>query len=188
MKKFQKLEGKCLLGVSIVVDKRNAPHILELINKVKDTGANSVNISPCIISRDALENNGYHGALMEKVKEQVAEAKSKLADESFQIYDAYHELEDKFQKDYTWCPYIQILPVIGADLNVYSCKDKAYNWKEGKVGSIKEIPFKVFWYNNKDKFFNINPSRVCNHHCIANEKNKMIHEYLECKNDHLGFV
>jgi len=39
----------------------------------------------------------------------------KLADNNFEIFDAYYELDAKFKKEYTWCPYSQILPVIGAD-------------------------------------------------------------------------
>jgi radical SAM protein with 4Fe4S-binding SPASM domain len=77
------------------------------------------------------------------------------------------------KKEYTWFPYSQILPVIGADLNIYPCQDKAYNLEEGLVGSIKEQRFKDFWFSDKNQFFKINPSLHCNHHCVANLKNKI---------------
>jgi hypothetical protein len=54
------------------------------------------------------------------------------------------------------------------------------------VGSIKEKSLKEFWFNDKNKFFKINPSRDCNNHCVANDKNKMILDYLDV--EHLGFV
>ena len=93
-----------------------------------------------------------------------------------------------FAKAYTWCPYMQIKPVIGADLNVYACQDKAYNLAEGLVFSIRERRFREAWFANKVQFFQINPSQVCNHHCVVNDGNKMIHEYLAADPEHLAFV
>ena len=81
---------------------------------------------------------------------------------------------------------MQILPVIGADLNIYPCQDKAYNLENGLLGSIKDISFKEFWFNDKNKFFKINPSCHCNNHCVADSKNKIILDYLDV--EHLGFV
>jgi hypothetical protein len=83
---------------------------------------------------------------------------------------------------------LQILPVIGADLNIYSCQDKAYNMTEGLIGSIKEKSFKDFWFSDKNNFFKINPSVHCNNHCVANDKNKLILEYLDSDEEHLSFV
>ena len=97
-------------------------------------------------------------------------------------------MDDKFKKTYSWCPFLQILPVIGADLNIYPCQDKAYNLDEGLIGSIKEQSFKDFWFSDKKKFLKINPSVHCNHHCVANAKNKLILDYLNVDNEHLGFV
>jgi hypothetical protein len=104
------------------------------------------------------------------------------------VFDSYHELDDKFKKEYNWCPYLQILHVIGADLNIYSCQDKAYNLDDGFIGSIKEQKFKNFWFSDKENFFRINPSKVCNHHCVANAKNRLVLGYLNADREHLGFV
>ena len=188
MKNFKKLKGRCLLGVSIIVDKTNALHIYEFIKQIKDVGVDSTKVSPCIISNDGKENNLYHQPIFEQVREQIRRAQSDFVDDAFQIHDTYHELEGKFKKDYTWCPYLQILPVIGADLNIYPCQDKAYNLEEGLIGSIKDMRFKDFWFSDKNNFFKVNPAKVCNHHCVANEKNKMIFEYLNADKEHLGFV
>jgi len=188
MEHFKQLKGGCNLGVSFIVDKDNATHIYEFIKKLEAIGVNSVKISPCIISNSGKENNVYHQAIFAKVKEEVARATSDFANEDFEIFDSFHLLEEKFVKDYNWCPYQQILPVIGADLNIYPCQDKAYNLEEGLIGAIKIQRFKDFWFSGKSNFFKINPSRICSHHCVANEKNKIILEYLNSDPGHLEFV
>jgi MoaA/NifB/PqqE/SkfB family radical SAM enzyme len=188
MERFAALEGNCYLGVSLIVDRSNAPHIYAMTGRLKDIGVNSVKISPCVVSNDGAENNMYHRPVFEQVKAEIKKAFEDFADDSFEIFDAYHELGEKFHKHYTWCPYLQILPVIGADLNIYPCQDKAYNLEEGVVGSIKARRFKEFWMSDKEKFFRINPSVLCGHHCVANQKNIMLHEYLNADREHLGFV
>ncbi len=188
MGNFRKLGSKCYLGVSLIIDKNNASHIYGFINRVRNTGVDSVKISPCIVSNDGVKNNKYHQKIFNKVKLQVEKAIKDLASQKFEIFDSYHELNEKFKKDYTWCPYLQILPIIGADLNVYSCQDKAYNLDEGLIGSIKNQRFKDFWFTGKNKFFKINPFLHCNHHCVANTKNKLIFDYLNIEEKHLAFV
>jgi len=185
---FQKLGGKCLLGVSLIIDEKNYTHIYEMTKTMKDLGANTVKISPCVVSNDGKQNNEYHKAFYQSAKEMAMKAASDLEDENFEVFDAYHALDEKFSKNYTWCPYLQILPVIGADQNVYSCQDKAYNLDCGIIGSIKNIRFRDFWMNEKEKFFKIDPSKDCNHHCVSNAKNRIVLDYLEPLNDHVYFV
>ncbi len=188
MARFKKLGGGCYLGVSFVIDRKNAPHAYEFVSRLKDIGVDSVKVSPCIMSNDGKENNDYHRQIFDSVKDQVVRALAELADNDFEIFDAYHELDERFLKDYTWCPYLQILPVIGADMNIYPCQDKAYNLEEGLIGSIRDQRFKSFWFSDKRKFFKINPSAVCKHHCVANAKNRLVLEYLDADREHLGFV
>jgi len=188
IKDFKKYKGKCYLGVSLICDKNNSSHIYELVKKLKDSGVNSVKIAPCIVHDNRKENSKYHKPIFNKVKEQIAIARKELGDNGFEIFDSYHNQLESFRKEYEWCPYLQILPIIGADLNVYPCQDKAYNLKDGLIGSIKNKRFKDFWFEDKRKFFKIDPSKVCNHHCVTNEKNKIIMEYLNVDKEHLGFV
>ena len=188
MERFKQFDGACYLGVSLIVDRKNAPHVHEFVHRIKEVGVDSVKISPCIVSNDGAENNAYHEPVFEKVREEVGRAVEDLMDDGFEIFDAYHELDEKFDKRYTWCPYLQILPVIGADLNIYPCQDKAYNLDEGLIGSIKEQRLKEFWFSDKANFFKIDPSLHCNHHCVANAKNGMVLEYLQADQKHLGFV
>lgn len=188
IKNFKKYNGRCYLGVCIIVDKSNASHVYELIYKLKNNGVNSVKVAPCIVSNSGPENNEYHKPIFGQIKEQISKASEEFKDEGFEIFDSYHQQLETFRKEYLWCPYLQILPVIGADLNIYPCQDKAYNLDKGLIGSIKNRRFKDFWFSDKNKFFNIDPSKVCNHHCVANSKNNLILDYLNADKEHLDFV
>ena len=188
IRNFKAFGGKCYLGASIIVDKKNAEHIYELINQLKSAGVDSVKVAPCILSNNGRENNEYHSSIFNTVQEQISRAKRDLEKNRFEIYNSYHTQLESFKKDYNWCPYLQILPVIGADLNIYPCQDKAYNIEEGLIGSIKNKRFKEFWFSDKNIFFKINPAIVCNHHCVADMKNKTIFDYLDVDQGHIEFV
>lgn len=188
MEDFKKIGGKCYLGVSLVVDKSNSTHVYELVKNLKNIGVNSVKVSPCIVSNNGMDNDEYHAAFFQSAKNQIRKAIEDLSEDKFEIFDAYHKLDEEFNKKYAWCPYLQILPVIGADLNIYPCQDKAYNLDDGLIGSIKDIRFKDFWFSNKSNFFRINPSIHCNHRCVADKKNRLILDYLGADKEHLVFV
>lgn len=188
MENFKKIGGKCYLGVYIIADRKNASHIYELILKMRELGVDSVKIAPCVISNNSKENDEYHKPIFNTVKEQILKAKKEIKAPNFEICDSYHTQLETFKKEYNWCPYLQIVPVIGADLNIYSCHDKAYNFDEGLLGSIKHQRFKEFWFENKDNFFGINPSVHCQHHCMVDKKNLIILEYLDADKGHLEFV
>ncbi len=187
MKEFTSIEGRsCNLGVSFIIDSTNYKEIYNFSKLIKEIGVDSIKLSGCVVANEGKKNNEYHASFFNEAKALSQKVKDELEDENFEVFDSYHLLEDKFDKDYDWCPYSQILPVIGADLNIYPCQDKAYNLDNGLVGSIKNISFKEFWFNDKNKFFKIKPSRDCQNHCVANSKNRMILDYLNV--EHLGFV
>ncbi|MDD2365636.1 MAG: radical SAM protein [Desulfuromonadaceae bacterium] len=188
MEAFRKYGGNCYLGVCIVVDKGNCSHIYDLIKRLHEAGVDSVKLSPCIVSNSGAENNMYHEQIFTVVKEQTARAVNELEGNKFEIFDSYHTQLATFSKSHHWCPYLQISPVIGADLNVYSCHDKAYNLGEGVLGSLKDMRFKEFWFSDKSRFFSIDPASVCNHHCVVDSSNLQILEYLDADPDHLDFV
>lgn len=187
MAAFKRQNGPCHLGLSMIVDHFNAGRIFELARRVKDIGVDSMKISPCITASVGAQNTAFHASVYELARAGIDRVKTELADERFEIFDAYHLLDERFEKNYSWCPNIQILPVVGADLNVYCCQDKAYN-NEGILGSIKDIRFKDFWRSDKSKFFRINPSRQCAHHCVASAKNKLVLEFLGSGGEHAMFV
>jgi MoaA/NifB/PqqE/SkfB family radical SAM enzyme len=188
LENFSKLRPKCYLGVCIIADQKNAAKLYGLISTLKDSGVRSVKIAPCIVSNDGKENNMYHEPIFSLVKKQVNTAIENLSDRTFEIFDSYHTQLNTFQKNYKWCPYLQILPVIGADSNVYSCHDKAYNLDNGMLGSLKGQRFKDLWFSNKRIFFSIDPSMHCNHHCVVDNHNRMLLEYLNVNPEHGMFV
>lgn len=187
MERFKKIGGTCYLGVSIIVDQKNYAHIYELIARLKGIGVDSVKLSPCIVSNSGQANNEYHAAIFAPVKAAIAKAKKDFEEAGFELFDSYHDQLETFEKKYRWCPYLQLVPVIGADLNLYTCHDKAYS-SAGLIASLKETRLKEVWFGDKTKFFRVNPSRDCNHHCVSNEKNQLILEYLQADRSHLGFV
>jgi len=187
MRRFKAHGGPCYLGVSLIVDARNQGHVFEHVSRLKDLGVDSVKISPCIVDNDGEANNAYHRPFFALVAEQAERAEAELNDDGFTVYNAYHELDTKFVKHYHWCPYSQILPVIAADQGVYPCQDKAYN-NDALLGSLKGRRFRDFWRENREAFFRLDPSRDCNHHCVANAKNLLVHEYLGADPVHLPFV
>lgn len=188
MEAFCKLGGACHLGVGLVVDNQNCGQIYGLIRRLHETGVNSVKVSPCIVSNRGDENNAYHLPNFSMVKEQIAKAVFDFNKPGFEIFDSFHLQLDTFSKEYHWCPYLQITPVIGADQNVYSCHDKAYNLKDGLLGSIRDVSFSKFWSSDRNRFYSIDPSTVCNHHCVVDSGNRQILEYLDADSNHLVFV
>jgi len=188
IKDFAKKKGNCLFGVSMIVDQENAEHIYSLLQEFKNNGVQTVKVSPCIISNSSKENIKYQTPIYDIVRNQIDKSINDLQDKDFEIFDSYHWLDEKFDKKYSWCPYLQILPVVAADMNVYSCHDKAYNLDNGLLGSIKDKRFKKFWNENKERFFKINPEKDCNHHCVVNKLNENIHDYLNVDLEHLDFV
>ncbi len=188
IRRFAAQGGPCRLGVSYVVDRGNAHKVRDMAARLKDLGVDSFKVSPCVVADDAAANNAYHEPLFALVRPAVDAILETLADDGFEVFDAYHAFSGRFAKSYSWCPSIQLLAVIGADQRVYACQDKAYNRRCGLLGSIRQRRFKEFWLDGKDKFFAIDPSRDCPHHCVAQAKNELVLGYLGADPQHLPFV
>jgi len=186
MEAFRRLGGACFLSVIINVDEHNALHVYETIAKLADIGVQSIKVAPIIYSNDCQVNHAHHERLFAPVNEQVARATSEFG--GVEVSNSYQAQLTSFAKSYTWCPYIQIRPVIAADLNVYSCHDKAYSLEKGLLFSLKDQRFKEAWFSHAETFFSINPSVDCNHHCMVSDNNKMLLEYLHADPDHMAFV
>ena len=95
---FKKLPGACRLGISYIIEKKNADKVFDFSVKIKEFGADSIKLSPCITSNSGQENNEYHKPIFEQVKAQTVKVKSELEDADFEVFDAYHELDEKFEK------------------------------------------------------------------------------------------
>jgi len=188
MRNFKLSKTKCVLGCSFIVGKDNYEHIFSICKKLKEVGVDHVKISGAVVGNSPEENNLYHSKINDVVGEQIQRSEE-ISDSNFKIINHYHDLEDRFEKEYATCPYILYRPVIGADSCIYTCQDKAYT-DSGKLGSIESASFKNFWYSeeNLDKVYGLNPSESCNHHCISHSKNVIINEYLSIDTEHLPFT
>jgi MoaA/NifB/PqqE/SkfB family radical SAM enzyme len=181
---FQAVGGKCALSVVINVDAVNAPHIYELLRRLAGMGVKSVKVAPIIKSNNGGENYVYHKPHVKKVNHQVRLAKIDFP--QMEIGNNYSADLESFVKAYTWCPALQIRPVIAADLKVYSCQDRALT-TGGELFSIKSQDFAEGWLRG-DWRTKIDPSRDCTCHCAMNPTNLLIHEYLSIEAGHQAFV
>lgn len=185
---FTSRGSQCVLGVSFIVGKDNHQHIHDVAAMLKAAGVNHMKVSGAVVDNSAGGNNAYHAEIKEEVARQIDRAKT-LEDGTFTVLNHYHDLEDRFEKTYTTCPFLQFLTVIGADCTVYTCQDKAFT-ESGTLGSIKDRRFKEFWFSdeNRERLFTFDPSRNCAHHCVAHGKNLAINEVLSLDSDHSLFV
>lgn len=87
------------------------------------------------------------------------------------------------EKTYDWCPISLISPVIGADLKIWSCCDKAYNDDVGIMGDLNYNTL-IDWYNESHSL--LNPCLDCKHKCLGHDKNVRIFRYLEAEDK--GFI
>ncbi len=185
---FTSRDGNCVLGVSFIVGRENHQHLAEVCALLKDCGVDHVKVSGVVVSNDAAGNNEYHSEIREEVSHQINTAQS-LSDSSFTILNHYHDLDERFEKKYHSCHFLQYLTVVGADQYVYSCQDKAYT-ESGRMGSIAERTFKDFWFSEENIQFlkTFDPSVRCGHHCVSHPKNLAINEYISLDKEHSYFV
>lgn len=178
----------CVLGVSYIIGRDNHHRIAQVCRLFRDIGVGHIKLSAAVIGNDIAENNSYHREFAAAAKAQIEEAVL-LTNERFAVLDHYHELGERFEKPYRTCPFSRFLTVIGADLNVYTCQDKAYT-KNGRLGSIRDSRFRDFWFaeETQSKIAVFDPSRLCGHHCVAHAKNLAILQYLSLDPAHAAFV
>ena len=188
IKNFTTRNTNCVLGVSFIVSHENHQHIAEVCALLKECRVDHVKISGAVVSNDAVGNNNYHKSIKVEVANQIAQA-NLLVDNRFNILNHYHDMEERFEKEYHTCPFLQFLTVIGADQYVYTCQDKAYT-ESGRMGSISGRTFKDFWFSreNQQVLKTFDPSTQCGHHCISHAKNLAIHEFLSLDHNHAYFV
>jgi len=188
MRDFAALGSKCVLGTSLIVGHANHDRIYDICSMLKDIGIDHVKVAAAVVANDGAENNAYHRKIIDTVSAQIERARG-LDDAKFHVVNHYHETDERFEKDYHTCPFLQFLTVIGADQCVYTCQDKAYT-EGGRLGSIKERSFKDFWFSddNLARVYGLDPAVDCRHHCVAHRKNLAIAEYLRLDDDHRHFV
>ncbi|MGP8281867.1 MAG: radical SAM protein [Desulfomonilaceae bacterium] len=188
MKSFSDKRTRCVLGVSFIVNKQNFDHVPDACAQFRDAGASHVKLSAIVVGNTLEENNLYFRSFAKDAAPYIADA-LRLTCNNFEVLDHFHEIVDRFEKPYQSCPFLQFLTIIGADLNVYTCQDKAYT-PEGLLGSIKDKSFRNFWFSDENykQVRSIDPSVLCHHHCVSHRKNLSLIEYLDLDDEHKVFV
>ncbi|MCE9613783.1 MAG: radical SAM protein [Lentisphaerae bacterium] len=182
----------CLFGVNFIVTRENSHQVLDFLRFARDIGIDHVKVSEVVMATSAEENLRYLTSFYASVKDQLRQAAATLASDRFRIIDKLltpnAEMES-FERGYTRCPMARVLTVIAADLNVYTCQDKAYT-ASGLLGSIRDCRFADLWQSEplKRRLQSLDPSRECRHHCVAHGKNLALLDYFEADPEHVDFV
>jgi len=179
IKDFTSKKHTCDIGVNFIITKENYKHLENSIKLLIDLGIENVRYSPVWFPNFV----SYHSSIQTEVLSKL-EYIRKTYSNKMTIYDSYKIKEDVSNRTYNRCYSQQIVPVIGADCNIYTCHNKAYS-EEGKIGSIKNCKFRDIWFSEKTKFhFNtFNPTLLCKHQCANDKKNIFINELINCYGD-----
>jgi len=181
LRNFAKIKKSCDLGVNYIVTRYNYKNLVPFARKLKDAGVENIRFSPVYVQGF----KEYHQPIAEEVEMQLRECQS-FCDENFTINSTYdlNSPTKGNERPFKKCFYAQTVPVIGADLGVYACKDHAYS-RAGKIGSLHDKSFKEMWFSAETKkwFDNFNPSVSCvNMECAAHMK---ILLYEQLVNSHM---
>ena len=179
VKNFVLKNKNCEIGVNFVITKDNYSHLEDSIKFIIDLGIHNVRYAPVWITNFY----EYHSLIQKEVLEGLSKIRTLYGDK-IDIYDSYNISGITNKRTYSKCYFQQVVPVIGADLNVYSCHNKAYS-KDGVIGSIKDRSFSDLWFSNKvrEHFNTFNPVEHCNHQCANDKKNIFLHELIDCYGD-----
>lgn len=172
----------CDLGVNFIVHDRNYRDLVEVAQALRDVGVNNVRFSPVWTP----EFDSYHARLRYVVGEQLKEIQG-LTNDRFSVNSTYdvHFSGHKPERSYGLCYYLQVVPVIGADLRVYACHNKAYD-ETGVIGSLVDQRFTELWFSREayQVWRSLDPRVSCRHQCANDAKNLLLHGLWNGPRDH----
>jgi sulfatase maturation enzyme AslB (radical SAM superfamily) len=183
LSKFAAIKNKdCDLAVNYIVHNKNFENLFEFSKLLKAAGVNNVRYSPMYIPNFY----EYHNPIAGYVANELLKIQA-LTDETFTVNTTYKiapGTSHSHNRSYTRCYTMQTVPVIGADLKVYTCHNKAYD-TNGVIGSIKDKSFKELWFSNEtlDYMLQFNPKKKCLHECSADRKNIIVNDFLDANQD-----
>jgi len=183
IKNFAAIKDKsCNLGVNYIVHRNNYKNLWGFSQLLKEVGVENVRYSPMYVP----DFYDYHKEIADEVNEQLAKIQT-ITSENFSVNSTYNITPGSSHssvRSYKRCYIMQTVPVIGADLNVYACHNKAYD-KTGCIGSIKEKRFPTLWFSNETKeyFEKFNAKTTCMHECSNDTKNILINDYVNASTD-----
>jgi MoaA/NifB/PqqE/SkfB family radical SAM enzyme len=183
MRTFAKYKKRsCDLGVNFIVTRENHTSLIEAASLLKSIGVENVRFSPVYL--EAFRE--YHAPIAKAVNYQLAEIGASIVDEGFTV-NSFYELDSPSKiphRPFHRCLYMQTVPVVGADLNVYACHNTAYS-KHGLIGSIRDRTFSELWFSEEAKkaFGDLDPSKVCNHECANHAKVELFNQLADASSD-----
>lgn len=183
IKEFSVIKSEdCDLGVNYIVHKNNLKGLYDFTLKLKEAGVENVRFSPMYVDNFY----EYHSEIADQVNDELKEI-SRLIDGKFTVNTTYNispGSSHSKMRSYEKCHIMQTVPVIGADLGVYTCHNKAYD-QTGLIGSIKDQSFRSLWFSNEAKSFmgKFNAKHKCMHECSNDRKNILINSVIESSTD-----
>jgi MoaA/NifB/PqqE/SkfB family radical SAM enzyme len=184
----------CDLGVNFIVHRDNCgasrdgevlcpsnKPLVAFAERLKDLGVENVRFSPMYVPGFV----EYHAPIREWVEKQLKECQN-FTGPTFSVNTTYdlHNPAHSPERGYTRCFFMQTVPVVGADQNVYACHNKAFD-KKGLIGSIREQRFAELWFSEAARavFETLNPQCDCRHQCANDSKNRHIMNLVNAARD-----
>ena len=183
IRQFSKIKDEgCDLAVNYIVHNKNYKNLYEFSEVLKDAGVENVRYSPMYVPNFY----EYHQPIENEVNEELQKIQ-KLTDENFTVNSTYNiapNTSHSHARSYSRCYIMQTVPVIGADLGVYACHNKAYD-HTGCIGSIKNTTFRELWFseNTKEYMSKFNAKHKCMHECSNDRKNIIINDLVDASSD-----
>lgn len=171
-------DKNCELSMNYIVTKDNCDTLFEAIKFWKNRGVETIRFSPVWVK----DFNSYWAQKSwQETYNQITELKSFFGN-TIDIQNGF-KIQAVDHPNIKRCYFQEIVPVIGADCNIYTCHNSAYT-KHGFLGSIKNNSFKDEWLSLEleERIKKFNPID-CKHQCAAGNKNLFIQELMDCKND-----
>lgn len=183
--------ASCELGINFVATRENAGELYGFLARMKRIGVAHVKVSEAVVSRDDGANAAYLDEFVRALRNQVDRAKRELGGDGFAIVDhiGTHGRGPATHTAQSACPMIHWLVAIGADLNVYTCQDKAYT-TSGLIGSVRDRSFVDLWRDadTHRRILSHNPGVACRHHCAQEAKIATLVEFRGAGLAHTEFV
>ncbi len=188
IKKLAKVKTSTILGIGFVVNKDNWQEIYIAAKLFKELGVDNIRLS-AIFTPDGIS---YFDEFLAEAKWLAKETKEVLETDKFTVFNLFNDrVADLFtvKQDYDSCYLKDLVPYIGADLNVYTCCILAYN-NMGLIGSIKTLTFEELWQFTGKKIFyeNHNPKKHCQLPCMFREKNNFLNYCVKKDVKHINFI
>jgi radical SAM protein with 4Fe4S-binding SPASM domain len=174
-------QPQCDLYLNYIVHKGNCESLTEAARLFFEVGVENIRFSPVWTP----DFQAYHAPIRARVEQQLLEIRQSLrlgqtVNTTYDLASSAHSIE----RGYHRCFFMEMVPVVAADGNVYACHNKAYDAK-GMIGTIRDKRFKALWFSPEAKEFfkTLDPTVMCRHQCANDGKNLFIHQLLASHGD-----